>query len=74
MNAPDRPVHRRSALRAGACAALAAALATGCADQDSAGSPAASPTRPEPERRAVTSGAHAPAPTPHRIPGQPVQI
>ncbi|MEU9952306.1 polysaccharide deacetylase family protein [Streptomyces poriferorum] len=74
MNAPDRPVHRRSALRAGAGAALAAALATGCADQDSAGSPAASPTRPEPERRAVTSGAHAPAPTPHRIPGQPVQI
>lgn len=74
MNAPDRPVHRRSALRAGAGAALAAALATGCADPDSAGPPAKAPTRPEPQRRAATAGAHAPAPTPHRIPGQPVQI
>lgn len=74
MNAPDRPVHRRSALRAGAGAALAAALATGCADPDSAGPPATAPTRPEPRRRAATAGAHAPAPTPHRIPGQPVQI
>ncbi|MFJ6436265.1 polysaccharide deacetylase family protein [Streptomyces sp. NPDC091416] len=73
MNAPDRPVHRRSALRAGAGAALAAALAAGCADPDSAGPAAASPTRPEPEKRPST-GAHAPAPTPHRIPGQPVQI
>ncbi|MER7724253.1 polysaccharide deacetylase family protein [Streptomyces sp. NPDC096323] len=74
MNASDRPVHRRSTLRAGAGAALAAALAAGCADPDAAGAPAKPPTSPEPRRRAATTGAHAPAPAPHRIPGQPAQI
>ncbi|MET7644603.1 polysaccharide deacetylase family protein [Streptomyces sp. NPDC005426] len=72
MNVPDGPVRRRSALRAGA--ALTAALAAGCAAPHAAGPPAKPPTRPAPRKQAATTGAHAPAPAPHRIPGQPVQI
>ncbi|MGN5630887.1 polysaccharide deacetylase family protein [Streptomyces sp. AC154] len=77
MNVSDAPVHRRSALRAGTGAALAAALAAGCGDRES-GSPAdraaKTLTHPAPKKPAASAGAHAPAPAPRRFPGQPVQI
>ncbi|MET7856985.1 polysaccharide deacetylase family protein [Streptomyces sp. NPDC005318] len=82
MNASEMPVHRRSALRAGAGAAVAGALAGGCTDgrgsADTAGkTPAGTPTD-APAHAAGRSSASAPsphpAPAPHRYPGQPVQI
>lgn len=84
MNASEMPVHRRSALRAGAGAAVAGALAGGCTDgrgtADTAGkTPAGTPTD-TPAHAAGRSSASArspaphPAPAPHRYPGQPVQI
>ncbi|WP_329613770.1 polysaccharide deacetylase family protein [Streptomyces brevispora] len=74
MNDSDTPVHRRSALRAGAGAALVAALAAGCGDGNSAGTSAKTLTHPAPKKPAGTAGAPAPAPAPRRFPGQPVQI
>ncbi|MCX4769674.1 polysaccharide deacetylase family protein [Streptomyces sp. NBC_01285] len=74
MNDSDAPVHRRSALRAGAGAVLAAALATGCGDRDTAGTSAKTLTHPAPKKPAATVGTPAPAPAPRRFPGQPVQI
>ncbi|WP_328886983.1 polysaccharide deacetylase family protein [Streptomyces sp. NBC_00316] len=82
MNASEMPVHRRSALRAGAGAAVAGALVGGCTDgrgtADTAGkTPAGTPTD-APAHAAGRSSASAPsphpAPAPHRYPGQPVQI
>ncbi|MFD7526886.1 polysaccharide deacetylase family protein [Streptomyces sp. NPDC059849] len=78
MNASDTPVHRRGALRAGAGAALAGVLAAGCADHDAAGPPAGTVTdtvSPKHPADATTRPpSPAPAPGPHRFPGQPVQI
>ncbi|WP_406384135.1 polysaccharide deacetylase family protein [Streptomyces sp. NBC_01618] len=78
MNASDPPVHRRSALRAGAGAALAGALTAGCADRgDAAGASARTGTAaPSPKNNPATTGHPAPhpAPAPRRFPGQPAQI
>lgn len=79
MNACDPPVPRRGALRAGAGAVLAGALAAGCTDRDgTARTPDASATHAAaPDRPATTSGrtpTPLPAPAPHRFPGQPVRI
>ncbi|MFJ2918373.1 MULTISPECIES: polysaccharide deacetylase family protein [unclassified Streptomyces] len=78
MNASDTPVHRRSALRAGAGAALAGVLAAGCADRDTAGAPAGTVTdavSPKNPAAATTRPpSPRPAPGPRRFPGQPVQI
>lgn len=75
MNVSDTPVHRRGALRAGAAAALAAALTAGCGEQDTAGTSGSSLTHAAPGKpSAAATGAHAPAPAPRRFPGQPVQI
>ncbi|MFE7352175.1 polysaccharide deacetylase family protein [Streptomyces sp. NPDC057543] len=80
MNASDPPVHRRSALRAGAAAALAGALAAGCADRgDAAGASARTGTAgasPKNTPATATTGHPAPhpAPAPRRFPGQPAQI
>ncbi|MFD7431350.1 polysaccharide deacetylase family protein [Streptomyces sp. NPDC059818] len=74
MNDSGTPVHRRGALRAGAGAVLAAALATGCGDHATAGTSAKTLTHPAPRKPAATAGAPAPAPAPRRFPGQPVQI
>ncbi|MFJ5719625.1 polysaccharide deacetylase family protein [Streptomyces sp. NPDC093149] len=78
MNASDRPVHRRSALRAGAGAALAGVLAAGCADHgDSTVSAGNASTAASAQRSITTPTGHPaphPAPTPRRFPGQPAQI
>ncbi|MFD7220470.1 polysaccharide deacetylase family protein [Streptomyces sp. NPDC059892] len=79
------PIDRRSALRAGAGAAVAGALATGCTDsapatptgsvsgppRGSAGSPGGTSAGPSPGngRPAVRT-----APAPRRFPGQPAEI
>ncbi|MFB7912955.1 polysaccharide deacetylase family protein [Streptomyces sp. NPDC056061] len=79
MDASDRPVRRRNALRAGAGAALAGALAAGCADhRAAAGTPAGTATAPVGPKNAATAAgrtpAPRPAPAPRRFPGLPVQI
>ncbi|MFJ1544182.1 polysaccharide deacetylase family protein [Streptomyces sp. NPDC088246] len=79
MNASDTPVHRRSALRAGAGAAIAGALIAGCADRgDAAGTSARTvPTAVSPKNPVTATtrpAAPRPAPAPHRFPGQSVQI
>ncbi|MFI9625589.1 polysaccharide deacetylase family protein [Streptomyces sp. NPDC052042] len=74
MNASDRPVHRRGALRAGAGAALVG-LVTGCAEHRDA--PGASPATTTAGVRATATTrppAPRPAPAPRRFPGQPAQI
>ena len=59
-------IDRRSALRAGAGAAVAGALATSCTDGGPTQAPTAVPVRP--------TGSHRPAPAPRRFPGQPAEI
>ncbi|MFE6068316.1 polysaccharide deacetylase family protein [Streptomyces sp. NPDC056525] len=59
-----KPIDRRGALRAGAAAALAGALATAC------GTPPR-PAAPAPRRPAAAPVA---APAPRRLPGQPAEI
>ncbi|MER5745438.1 polysaccharide deacetylase family protein [Streptomyces sp. NPDC002225] len=77
MNASDTPVPRRGALRAGAGAVLAGALAAGCADHDTAARgavPRADPASPGNPAGAARSPSPHPAPGPRRFPGLPVQI
>ncbi|MFE5114105.1 polysaccharide deacetylase family protein [Streptomyces sp. NPDC056663] len=84
MNASETSVHRRSALRAGAGAALTGALAAGCTDghgaadtstKTSAETPADAPGQATGKSDAgARPPAPRPAPAPHRFPGQPVQI
>ncbi|MFD3489513.1 polysaccharide deacetylase family protein [Streptomyces sp. NPDC058690] len=84
MNASETSVHRRSALRAGAGAALTGALAAGCTDghgaADTSTKTAAEMPADAPGQATGKSDAGArppvprPAPAPHRFPGQPVQI
>ncbi|MDX2559212.1 polysaccharide deacetylase family protein [Streptomyces sp. TX20-6-3] len=59
-----KPIDRRGALRAGAAAALAGALATACGTSPR-------PTAPAPRRPAAAPVA---APAPRRLPGQPAEI
>ncbi|WP_395363710.1 polysaccharide deacetylase family protein [Streptomyces sp. YH02] len=59
-----KPIDRRGALRAGATAALAGALATACGTTSRPAAPA--PRRPAP--------APVAAPAPRRLPGQPAEI
>ncbi|MFI5627990.1 polysaccharide deacetylase family protein [Streptomyces sp. NPDC051664] len=83
MNASETSVHRRSALRAGAGAALAGALAAGCTDghgaadtstKTSAETPADTPAATGKSDAGARPPAPRAAPAPHRFPGQPVQI
>ncbi|MFF0284643.1 polysaccharide deacetylase family protein [Streptomyces sp. NPDC005262] len=84
MNASETSVHRRGALRAGAGAALAGALAAGCTEghdpaatstKASAETPADAPAQATGKSDAgARPPAPRPAPAPHRFPGQPVQI
>ena len=77
MNASDRPVRRRGALRAGAGAALAV-LTAGCADRvDAAGTQAGATAAGASPRQPAAAGhspSPRPAPAPRRFPGLPVQI
>ncbi|MFJ7942275.1 polysaccharide deacetylase family protein [Streptomyces sp. NPDC096354] len=84
MNASGTSVHRRSALRAGAGAALAGALAAGCTDgHEAAGTSTKTSAETPTDAATQATGksdtgarppAPRPAPAPHRFPGQPVQI
>ncbi|MFF7573586.1 polysaccharide deacetylase family protein [Streptomyces sp. NBC_01707] len=84
MNASGTSVHRRSALRSGAGAALAGAFATGCTEGHDAGgtstkTSAGTPTNASAQATGKSDAggrppAPRPAPAPHRFPGQPVQI
>ncbi|MFJ8662619.1 polysaccharide deacetylase family protein [Streptomyces sp. NPDC093795] len=68
-----KPTDRRSALRAGAAATLAGALATACGTEPR-------PAAPAPQRPAAPAAPRRPAPAPHaapgprRLPGQPAEI
>ncbi|MFE4956722.1 polysaccharide deacetylase family protein [Streptomyces sp. NPDC056653] len=82
MNASETSVYRRSALRAGAGAALVGALAAGCTEghgaagtstKTSAETPADAPAQTTGKSDASARPSHS-APAPHRFPGQPVQI
>ncbi|MFF9398847.1 MULTISPECIES: polysaccharide deacetylase family protein [unclassified Streptomyces] len=78
MNASDGPVHRRSALRAGAGAVLVG-LAVGCADRrDAPGTPTGPATAGAGAGKSATPSGRPspprPAPAPHRFPGRPAQI
>lgn len=85
MNGRETPVRRREALRAGAGALAAAALAAGCADgggtaadgggtasRTPAAHPAVTPARPA--ASPAKNARNAAAPAPRRFPGQPVQV
>ncbi|MET8328106.1 polysaccharide deacetylase family protein [Streptomyces sp. NPDC005181] len=84
MNASETSVHRRSALRASAGAALAGALAAGCTEgRGAVGASAKTSAGTSTDAPAQATGrsdasARPPvphlAPAPHRFPGQPVQI
>ncbi|WP_406506586.1 polysaccharide deacetylase family protein [Streptomyces sp. NBC_00212] len=77
-NPSPRAVDRRSALRAGAGAAIVGAFTAGCSDDHAGEQPADSP-KPQPSA-STTAAAPArpkvprPAPAPRAFPGQPVQI
>ncbi|MEV5278983.1 polysaccharide deacetylase family protein [Streptomyces sp. NPDC052811] len=78
LNPSPRAVDRRSALRAGAGAAVVGAFAAGCSGDKAGNQPPASP-KPSPSTSAAATaparpGAHRPAPAPRAFPGQPVQI
>ncbi|WSA79198.1 polysaccharide deacetylase family protein [Streptomyces sp. NBC_01799] len=82
MNASETSVHRRSALRAGAGAALVGALAAGCTEghgavgtstKTSAETPAGAPAQTTGTSDASARPPHS-APAAHRFPGQPVEI
>lgn len=75
MNGRETPVHRRSALRAGAGALLAGAVTAGCTqNRDAAHAPPPHPPGNTPAGARKPPDALRPAPAPHRFPGHPVQI
>ncbi|MEV6790635.1 polysaccharide deacetylase family protein [Streptomyces sp. NPDC051320] len=67
-------IDRRSALRAGAGAAIAGALAAGCSGGRPAAAPPSAPATPAGPSGAAKSAAPRPAPAPRAFAGQPVQI
>ncbi|WHM36472.1 polysaccharide deacetylase family protein [Streptomyces sp. BPTC-684] len=74
LNPSPRGVDRRSALRAGAGAAVAGAFAAGCADDGGgAGSPPAAATPPA-SAASARPGTTRAAPAPRAFPAQPAQI
>ncbi|MGW2792386.1 polysaccharide deacetylase family protein [Streptomyces sp. NPDC001251] len=76
LNPSPRAVDRRSALRAGAGAAIVGAFTTGCSDDEGGARPAGSSTPPPSASAAAAArpGKPRPAPAPRAFPGQPVQI
>ncbi|MEU5433204.1 polysaccharide deacetylase family protein [Streptomyces sp. NPDC020719] len=74
MNPFPRGVDRRSALRAGAGAAVAGALAAGCSDDRGGAAPASRSPTPAASRASARPGTTRAAPAPRSYPGQPGQI
>ncbi|MFF4186468.1 polysaccharide deacetylase family protein [Streptomyces sp. NPDC001691] len=78
LNPSPRAVDRRSALRAGAGAAIAGAFTAGCSDDKAGEQPSDSPTPSSSASAAAAAPARPhtprPAPAPRSFPGQPVQI
>ncbi|MFD9792568.1 polysaccharide deacetylase family protein [Streptomyces sp. NPDC059070] len=74
MNPTPRGVDRRSALRAGAGAAVAGALATGCAESGGSTAPPATTARSATPAASARPGTARTAPAPRAFPGQPAQI